>query len=344
MTANITYSTEEIDRLLVPIYVIVIMFGVAGNTIVLVVIKSTRSMHTTTNFLLLNLAVADSLTLLWCVPYKVLIFAFVHPSGVGGNILCKFFTSYNVTVITLTVSIFTLTTLSVERYRALINPLQRKFRLDLETVPYAIAAIWIASAAFMVPLFVVTEYIPEAKACRVKWSSKEQEDLYSLCIMVFSIFTPIMITVVCYIRIIKGLYFSNTICAIPTGLQQQSDVQEKRKIVKILLVVTGAFVMSFLPYASFRIVVASADENDHDKYSKLQSLREIFKFISYASSCFNPVIYAVQSSNYREACKRLFLKKCCCFKGASLETGSMTMGRSITNGELQTAQQFSVAK
>lgn len=344
MPLNNTYSTEEIDRVLAPIYVVVIIFGVVGNMIVIAVIKSTRSMHTTTNFLLLNLAVADLLTLLWCLPYKVLVFVFVHPSGVSGNFLCKFFTSYNVTVVTLTVSIFTLTTLSVERYRALINPLLRKFRLDLDTVPYAIAVIWIASAAFMVPLFVVTEYIPVANTCRVNWSSKKQEDLYSLCIMVFSIFVPILITVICYIRIMKGLYFSNTICAIPAGLQQESDLQEKRKIVKILLVVTGAFVMAFLPYASFRIVVATADDTDYDKYSRLQSLREIFKFLSYTSSCFNPVIYTVQSSNYREACRRLFMKKFCCFKaGTSLESGSITMG-SITNAELKTNQQPSVTK
>lgn len=340
MASNVTYSTEQIDRTLAPIYVVVIIFGAVGNLIVISVIKSTRSMHTTTNFLLVNLAVGDLMTLLWCIPYKVLIFLFEHPSGLAGDFLCKFFTSYNVTVITLTVSIFTLTGLSVERYRALINPLHRKFRLDLDNVWYAVGAVWIAATAFMVPLFVVTEYVPAAKTCRVKWPSKGQEDLYSMCIMVFSIFVPLTVTLVCYIRIIKGLYFSNTICAIPAGPQQASDLQEKRKIVKILLVVTGAFVMCFLPYASFRIVVALANEDDYETYSKLQSLREIFKFLSYTSSSFNPVIYAVQSSNYRAACKRMFYKKCCCTKNAdSLDSLAMA---SITNAEGRTLQ-FSTA-
>jgi len=337
-TSN-AYSTEEIDRILAPVYVVVIIFGVVGNIIVITVIKSTRSMHTTTNFLLLNLSVADLLTLLWCIPYKVLVFVFDHPSGTAGNYLCKFFTSYNVTVITLTVSIFTLTVLSVERYRALIKPLHHRLRLDLETVWYAIAAVWIAATAFMIPLFVVTKYIPSANTCRVAWPSKSQEDLYSLSIMIFSIFIPLLVTLVCYIRIIKGLYFSNTICAIPAGAQQASDLQEKRKIVKILLVVTSAFVLCFLPYASFRIVVASANSSDYESYSRLQSLREIFKFLSYSSSCFNPVIYAVQSSNYRAACKRVFMKKCGCALGNGGD--SLTMN-SVTNFESKTIGKTSV--
>lgn len=335
-----TYSTEAIDRILVPFYVVVIIFGVSGNIIVIAVIKSTRSMHTTTNFLLLNLSVADLLTLLWCIPYKVLVFVFEHPSGSAGDYLCKFFTSYNVTVITLTVSIFTLTVLSVERYRALMSPLHRRFRLDLDTVWYAIGTVWVAATAFMVPLFVVTKYIPSANTCRVAWPSKTQEDLYSISIMFFSIFVPLLVTLVCYIRIIKGLYFSNTICAIPAGPQQASDLQEKRKIVKILLVVTSAFVLCFLPYASFRIVVALANANDYENYSRLQSLREIFKFLSYTSSCFNPVIYAIQSSNYRQACKRLFMKKCGCVLGNTVDSLATN---SVTNFEAKTIGKTSIA-
>lgn len=335
-----TYSTEKVDRILAPVYVIVILFGVSGNAFVMAVIKNTRSMHTTTNFLLLNLAIADFLTLLWCLPYKVLIFAFDHPEGAAGDYLCKFFTSYNVTVITLTVSIFTLTVLSVERYRALLKPMHHHLRLELDTVWYAIAAIWICATAFMIPLFVVTEYIPEAKTCRVKWPSKTQEDLYSMCIMVFSIFTPITVTVICYLRIIKGLYFSNTICAAPAGQQQGTDLQEKRKIVKILLLVTSAFILCFLPYASFRIVVALADENNYKRYNQLQQLREIFKFLSYTSSCFNPVIYTIQSSNYRAAMKRLFKKSCWCGPNNHNINNSI---ESIT-AELHTVpQQFSTA-
>ncbi|XP_001638421.2 prolactin-releasing peptide receptor isoform X2 [Nematostella vectensis] len=303
-----SYSTREVDLALLPVYIIVVLFGTLGNAVVIHVIRVTRAMHSTTNYLLVNLAIGDMLTLLWCIPYKVLVFYFDHPTGTAGDYICKFFTSYNVTVITLTVSIFTLTLLSVERYRVLLNPMHHKFRLDQENVWYAIAAIWISAIAFMVPLFVVTGYNELAKSCRVEWGNKKQEDLYSLCIMVFSIFVPLMVTVVCYVRIIKGLYFNNTIAAGPAGYTQESDLREKRKIVKMLLIVTSAFVLCFLPYATFRIVVASADPNDHKRYNHVQSLREIFKFLCYSSSSFNPVIYCFQSSNYRAACRKLFKK------------------------------------
>lgn len=54
------------DIVLATLYTFVAVFGVVGNTIVITIIRRTPSMHTTTNYLLLNLAEADILTFILC--------------------------------------------------------------------------------------------------------------------------------------------------------------------------------------------------------------------------------------------------------------------------------------
>ena len=93
-----------IDFFLIPAYAVVIFIGFVGNVLVIAVIKTKRPMHTTTNYLLANLAVADLLTLLWCIPGLVMRYV-AHPSGVLGDYLCKFVTMHHVAGITQLVSL-----------------------------------------------------------------------------------------------------------------------------------------------------------------------------------------------------------------------------------------------
>ena len=45
--------------------------GVVGNTLVVVTVARDKKMHTVTNYFIVNLAVADLLVLLFCVPVSV---------------------------------------------------------------------------------------------------------------------------------------------------------------------------------------------------------------------------------------------------------------------------------
>ena len=70
-------STE--DFVLLPGYAVIVVIGIIGNFLILAVVKRERYMHTTTNFLLANLALADLLTLLWCIPGILLKDLITHP-------------------------------------------------------------------------------------------------------------------------------------------------------------------------------------------------------------------------------------------------------------------------
>lgn len=89
--------------------------------------------------------------LLWCIPGIALQYI-RHPDGVLGHILCKFVTMNHLAGISLLVAGLTLALVSVERYNALVNPLNVGLRLTEENVKYPIALMWIFGFIFVLPL------------------------------------------------------------------------------------------------------------------------------------------------------------------------------------------------
>ena len=56
------------------LYSFIVFFGIVGNGIVIAIVRKTPSMHTTTNYLLVNLAVADLLSLIFCPGFMILLY------------------------------------------------------------------------------------------------------------------------------------------------------------------------------------------------------------------------------------------------------------------------------
>ena len=79
MNGNMTY--EQYDVIKQPFYMIVIysvvyglvfIFALLGNILVMVVVSRNKSMHNATNYFIVNLAIADILVALFCVPITLL--------------------------------------------------------------------------------------------------------------------------------------------------------------------------------------------------------------------------------------------------------------------------------
>ncbi|KXJ19653.1 galanin receptor type 1 [Exaiptasia diaphana] len=293
-------SLGVVDYVLISAYVFVITIGFGGNTLVLLVVKRKRSMHTTTNYLLANLSAADLLTLLWCIPGLVTSYT-LHPQGNLGDFLCKFVTMHHVAGITLLVSGITLTVLAVERYKALFYPLAVRLTLTRKNVKYPIVCIWLLSIAYVVPLFVGERFNQKVKFCEIVWPGENQA-LASIIywgILAFITSVSFIIILFCYFNIIKGIYFTKTICSRGSTHSRDSEGSEKRKIVKLLLTVTLVFLVCFIPFCVMSVLLLDA------RYALSYKL---CYFLVYCSSSLNPFIYAFHSSNYREAFRDILVK------------------------------------
>lgn len=285
------------DIVLITAYTIVVLVGVCGNSLVIEVVRKKRSMHSTMNFLLVNLAIADLLALVWCLPGTILSYT-AQPSGQLGNFLCKFITTHSIAGIGMIVSGLTLTLISVERYKALVTPMETRFRLSKENVIYAIVGIWVFATIYVCPLFIFGAYSEEKQQCITAWpTSSEKASAYwiVLAVIVITAFSTMFLS---YFSIIKGLYFTNTICSSDTNAGGENDAIFKRKIVKMLLIVTVVFVLCFFPYS-----IATATD-----ISQSSAFYKISYFLVYCSSSLNPITYALGSTNYRTAFKEVLQK------------------------------------
>ncbi|XP_028513120.1 nociceptin receptor-like [Exaiptasia diaphana] len=305
------YSIQSVDIVFAGLYLLVQVFGLTGNALVITVVRKSRSMYTTTNVLLVNLAVADILTLVTC-PRNGYLLAITldHPKGLGGDILCKFLTGNAIVGISMTVSSVTLTVLALERYRALLRPLNRHLVVSLENVQYVISGIWIMSLIVNIPDFIENKYSDRFVKCVCPFSLEVVKDstVHVACTVFFIGIVPFLVLAFCYTQILRGIFFTKEICSQTMNFQ---DLENKKRLARLLLSVTIAFYICYIPYGAYFVYLLIQQRKIIIQYYDTHYLLlKLFEFLLVCSCTLNPILYAFQSSNYRNGFKEAC--SCCC--------------------------------
>lgn len=298
-------NNENVEITLAVIYSIIAVLGIAGNSLVINVVRQNRHMRTVTNIMLVNLAVADILSLIWSLPKRYFDLIDSHPSGETGIWLCKLFTANNMAGITLGGSVYTLILLAVERYNSITQPFKPP-RIRENNVVHALAATWIIASVLQILTFVETTFNEVTCRCESPWTNKDAAQSMQDAVVVvitMNVFFPMIAISFCYALIINALHFNKTTSAQTFDLR---DLQSKKKVVKLLIAVSLMFYTCFLPFGLYMMIVAS--NNYVDRLSSTEKVMfwngfEAVKCLMYASSSLNPVLYAFQSSNYRNGFK-----------------------------------------
>ena len=298
-------QTEEVIKIVA--FWLIIVVGFIGNSLVITVVKMFRSMRTTTNYLLFNVACADIITLV----FTAILFLILKGNGpvysrALASFLCKFIYTNTISIITLLVSVLTLTVLALERYNALVKPMLISRRLTIGKITYVIVGIWLVAITMVFPLFATFDHDPNTRSCSNGDTDFEMM-IYIDCLIVILTFVPFAVIAFCYTQIIYGMYFKRAACRrkIERG-HVQEETKEKRKLVTLLILLTVVFFIAFIPYGVLLILKVSKVHHSHALY--LQSGSQYLTLLNFS---VNPFIYAFQSSSYRRAFK-LIIKKMLC--------------------------------
>ena len=285
---------------------LIIIVGVLGNSLVLAVVKMIRSMRTTTNYLLVNVAAADITTLLFTAVHVIIGSVGKFPSSPALlSFLCKFIFSNNIVIVTLLVTSLTMTILAFERYHALVKPLTMSGRLTTGNIAYVISGIWLVAISMVTPIFVSFDYDLGTKQCSSVEDSKMV--IYIDCLFVVLTIIPFTVVACCYSQIIYGLNFNNTICNNRSERSEtREETKEKKRLVILLILLTVVFFLAFIPYGIMMILNFNKIRNKNTRY-----LQHFAQYLTLLSCSVNPFIYAFQSSSYRRSFVFLIKKIFC---------------------------------
>lgn len=264
-----------------------LVLGLMGNVLVMRIVHKTRDMHTPTHFLLANMALSDVIIiLLW--PFYFFIV---------GTLICKFVALLELCIVA---SSITLTVLAVERYHAMLRPLRTGLRLTEDNITKTIFFIWIASIIICFPEFFLKEWSDLYDSCVGPWTMHTSQATKVYVIVNTTVtFILLALTFYCYGSLIKGLYFSNTIC--PETVEERSA--EKRKLLITFLVATVGFCIGYVPTLMFYSLVASSQDGDQMDDRLFLVVSSVVDLVFACSLCFNPVLYAFRSTNFKEGFK-----------------------------------------
>ena len=280
----------------IPLYI----FGLIGNTMVIRIVHKTREMQTTTNYLLVNLAVSDGITIFALAMYFPYGEVFGPSLKNFSKFACKFAVIGDIATIS---SASTLTVIAVERYHAILKPFSSNLRLNGENIKKAIGLIWTLSIIVGFPGFFVNVWNNDkTQSCDGPFSSNLNlaKNIYLITFLIFTTYIPIVVFLFCYGSLVKGLYFSNEICAESTN----EDNSEKKKLLITFILATSGFIVGYGPFTVFHTMIFFGKKIDPSSLIEKLRVGGLFSFL--ISLCLNPVLYAFRSSRFKEGFKRIF--------------------------------------
>ncbi|XP_047537472.1 dopamine receptor 2-like [Vanessa atalanta] len=189
------------DRaLLVSFLLLFSLTTVFGNMLVILAVVRERYLHTSTNYFVTSLAVADCLVGLVVMPFSALYEVLEHTWFFGVD-WCDVWRSLD--VLFSTASILNLCVISLDRYWAITDPITYPMRMSGRKAAFLIAAVWVCSGAISFPAIawwraVRLEEVPDYKC---PFTENLEYIIFSSTI---SFYLPLFVMVFTYYRIYRA--------------------------------------------------------------------------------------------------------------------------------------------
>ncbi|KAH3847378.1 orexin receptor type 2-like [Dreissena polymorpha] len=295
------------------IYIIIGFVGLVGNGLVCFVVIRTSHMRTVVNIFIVNLAVADFLVLLICLPPSVL--ADTTESWYMGDIMCRVVPFLQ--TVSIAVSVLTLCAIAIERYFAICHPLRR--RLTASTVLAFIVVIWCIAIAVALPELLYQKlhrWYPEHVTPYLQYCaqtlSKEQQKYYQIGLLVGLYDVPMCLMFFAYstiaVRLWKDRISNNVNSRVNSGSGRRGQVtalKARRKAAKMLMTIVILFGICYLPIHILNILRYQGTLHEMD--DNVVIIWALFaRGICYFNSATNPLIYNFMSAKFRQEFRAAF--------------------------------------
>ncbi|XP_043554413.1 prolactin releasing hormone 2 receptor [Chiloscyllium plagiosum] len=295
----------ELKPLFIPLYVVLVIVACSGNLLLVANISVTKKLHTTTNFLIGNLAASDLVMCIFCVPITAS-YAFETKGWLFGIFMCYFITLMQST--TVYVSVLSLTAIAVDRYVVVAYPIHQRIRPRY--CVYIVAFIWLVSIGVSMPSYLHTNYFALKHAgynmliCEENWTNLEEQRLVYSCVMLLlSYMLPLSAVSISYCAISHHLKKSKVPGEASYNQEKWSRRRRRRRTFWMLAISALSFALCWLPLQTVNLI-RDIDINIIDK-SYVNVIQVSCHLVAMSSACYNPFIYASLHNKFRVQLRNL---------------------------------------
>ncbi|XP_041478932.1 galanin receptor 2a-like [Lytechinus variegatus] len=324
VTDNATFTTMSISEEWVwsaisfewweIIQIILAIVGIIGNFLVMLVLFRRKRQSYSTDTLIAALAAADFTTSVFVIPHP---HAVMLPDSALGQVYCRIIHSSVIMWISICASIFTLTTISVERLLAIRYPFVFQRVFTSRRIVIAIVIIWLVAVAINSFSFYI-HYVQDG-TCVTVFPTTAIQKAIGVTLFLVEYVVPVIIMLTAHALTIYSLRQN----ASPVTLGQerikhaQKLTKARQRVLQMLFIVVVTFIVCWTPdqfgFLVFNLGVVGIKH-------LFSPLYRCFVALAFANSCLNPIIYASRNPRFRKALTDIF-RGVCTSSGQSLFAG-----------------------
>ncbi|XP_020619048.1 dopamine receptor 2-like [Orbicella faveolata] len=284
------HSAQE-TLIFVTIYSLLSFLVILGNSLIIIVFTRNSKLRTATNMFFVSLAVSDFIVGAISIPcwMYILLYDLNHTSQSAVNLQFRKVFKF-LDVCSALTSIAHLTIISIDRNIAISKPLRHRV---MRRYHYycAIAATWAYGLA------VAGIFANDFKFAM--W--RKYKGLFSA---IAGFFLPLLIIICMYANIYKSVKQFNIRRRSYSISSLQRKVHHEQTTAKTVLIVTGLFLLSWLPFFTLSVLfIFWPSYLPHG--TNLMHLLDFVKLLHYSNSAINPLVYTYRISEVRSTLMQL---------------------------------------
>ncbi|XP_056373312.1 alpha-1B adrenergic receptor [Hyla sarda] len=318
-----------------------ISVAIVGNIMVIISVVTNRQLRIPTNYLIVNLAIADLFLSTTVLPFSATLE--IADQWVFGRIFCDIWAAMD--VLCCTASIFSLCAISIDRYIGVRYTLQYPTIVTRRRVLLVLLGVWMLSIVISIgPLLGWKQQtVTDEAVCDIT-----TEPFYAIFSSLTSFYIPLIVILLMYCRvyvvakrITKNLeagvmkenmdskeltlriHCRNMNDGSPNSKsknqQPRSSLSLKllkfsreKKAAKTLGIVVGLFILCWLPFFTALPLASIFKELEPP-----ETVQKVIFWLGYFNSCLNPIIYPCSSKEF----KRAFIRILKCQWGTRRQSG-----------------------
>ncbi|XP_068757968.1 adenosine receptor A2a-like [Montipora capricornis] len=243
------------------------------------------------NLIIFSMAVADLLVGVVASPLHAFwAWTLLHKYTNASFGFLKFFATL------INVSVGHILLLSIDRFFAVVTPLQYRAKVTSKRVCVVSFTGWIYFLLFGFVFSLLREHYALMKILYII-----QIFFILICIVVINVFT--------LYRFHKYSHRFDVPDDNHAGVPRQMILQRERTVSKAIAIVISAFLLCFIPWFMVQMIMYVCLTCN---FSLLMPVHFIAAAVMYANSAINPFLYAWRLPKYKQTLKHLFKKRRCC--------------------------------